>query len=61
MYVVHTNVVDGKSMIGFPLGIADPKQEITGIKPRTISWRSNHYATRSKATDNLAWGLPRFA
>ena len=31
--VVHTNLIDGISMIGFPIVIADSDLDIPGIKP----------------------------
>ena len=46
MHVVHKNVVFGSSMIGFPLVIADSKQEMPGIQPGPLGWHTRNLSTK---------------
>ena len=50
-HVVHENVQDGSSMIGFPLIIADSERDMPGIKPEPLGWQTSALTTelRSKA------------
>ena len=37
-HVVHENVVDGSSMIGFPYVIADSERDMPGIEHEPLGW-----------------------
>ena len=41
MNVVHRNVVDSSSKIGFPLVIANSKRDMPGIKPGKLGWQTS--------------------
>ena len=44
-YVVHENVVDGSSMIRFPLVIADPERDMPGIEHVPLGWHNSTLTT----------------
>ena len=41
LHVVHRTVVDGRSMIGFPLVITDSERDMPGIKPGPLGWQTS--------------------
>ena len=45
-HVVYENVLDGSSMVGFPLVIADSLQDIPGIEPGPLGWHTNALTTQ---------------
>ena len=45
MHVVHKNVLVGRSMIGFPLVIADSERDMPGIEPGPLGWYASALTT----------------
>ena len=45
-HVVHRNMVDGSSMIGFPLVITDSEQDMPGIEPWPLGWQTGALTTK---------------
>ena len=45
MHVVHKNMVDGCSMVGFPLVIVDSELDIPGTKPGPLGWHTSTLTT----------------
>ena len=42
--------MDGSSMIGSPIVIADSERDMPGIEPGPLGWHTSPRDTRSKAT-----------
>ena len=53
----HENMVDGSSMIGFPLVIADSEQDMPGIKPGPLGWHTRALTTELQEVSNVLIGL----
>jgi hypothetical protein len=52
--VVHKNMVDGNSMIGFLLVIADSEQDVLGIKPGPLVWPTSALTTLLQEVRNAS-------
>ena len=44
-HVAHRNVVDGSSMIGFPLVMADSERDMPGIEHGPLGWQLSALTT----------------
>ena len=44
-HVVHENEVNGSSMVGFPLLIADFERDMPGIEPALLDWYTSTLTT----------------
>ena len=51
-HVVHTTVVNGSSMIGFTIVIAESERDMPGIEPVPPGTRSSQLDTRREA---ISW------